>query len=372
MSVILAKCEQYDIEVLERVFEDAFENLGGVDRYIGEGTKVLLKVNLLMKSAPDNAVVTHPVFVAALARVIERAGGIVTIADSPGGFYSERLLKNLYQACGYDKISEMCNAKLNYDDSFEERSFAVGDEVYPFTFIKPFFENDVIISVAKLKTHGFTTYTGAVKNLFGLVPGTYKAEYHMRFPDVKVFSDMIVRLCQAAKPSLAFIDGIVGMEGAGPSGGNPRKVGVVISSDDPHEADMAGSAIIGLKPQQVPTLKSAIKLGFCPDSLEEIALMGNINRCIVKDFKQAKGGLGHYLNNPLLQKASNIFTPRPVFNSSKCVKCGECVRDCPTKAITIGKNKPVIDKKKCIRCFCCQELCPKKAVDIKRISFYLR
>ena len=371
MSVILAKCEQYDIEVLERVFEDAFENLGGVDKYISQGTKVLLKANLLMKADPDSATVTHPVFVAALARVIERAGGIVTVADSPGGFYSEKILKNLYAACGYDKIPELCGAKLNYDTSFKEATFTIGDEAYPFTIISPYFENDIVISVAKLKTHGFTTYTGAVKNLFGLIPGTYKAEYHMRFPDVKVFSDMIVRLCQAAKPVLSFIDGIVGMEGAGPSGGTPRKVGVVVSADDPHEADMVASRIIGLKPNQVPTLSSAIKMGFCPETLEEIAIMGDINRCIVKDYKQAAGGMGNMLNNPLLQKASNLFTPRPVFHKSKCVKCGECERHCPVKAITMGKDKPVVDKKACIRCFCCQELCPKKAVDIKRISFYL-
>ncbi|MDD4689841.1 MAG: DUF362 domain-containing protein [Eubacteriales bacterium] len=371
MSVILNKCNEYDIVRLEKIFEEAFAELGGIENYISQGTKVLLKANLLMKSDPDSAVVTNPVFVAALTRVVERAGGVVTVADSPGGFYSEKILKNLYTACGYNLIPEMCGAKLNYDASFKKEVYKIGDEVFPFTFITPFFENDIVISVAKLKTHGFTTYTGAVKNLFGLVPGTYKAEYHMRFPDVNVFSDMLVRLCSAAKPTLSFIDGIVGMEGAGPSGGTPRKVGVVIASDNPHHADMVASKIIGLKPEQVPTLGSAINMGICPCSTDEIEIKGNIEEFVINDYKQAIGGMGSMLNNPLLKKASNYIAPRPVFIGSKCVKCGECVRCCPADAITIGKKKPNIDKKKCIRCFCCQELCPKKAVDIKRISFYL-
>ncbi len=371
MSVVVARCDEYDIDNLEKTFEDAFIKLGGIEKYIKKGSKVLIKANLLMKSDPESATVTHPVFVAALSRVIERQGGIVTIADSPGGFYSEKILKNLYVACGYDKITQMCGAKLNYDTSFKKVTYSLGSEVFPFAFITPFLENDVIISAAKLKTHGFTTYTGAVKNLFGLVPGTYKAEYHMRFPNVDVFADMLVRLCGAAKPQLSFIDGIVGMEGAGPSGGTPRKVGAVISSDNPHEADLIGSKIIGLKPSQVPTLKSAINMGLCPAAAEEVDTSGNIEDFIIKDYKQAAGGMGNMLNNSLLQKASNVFSPRPVFDGSKCVKCGECARCCPAKAIVMGKSKPIVDKKKCIRCFCCQELCPKKAVTIKRISFYL-
>lgn len=371
MSVVLARCEEYDISKLEKIFNDAFIKLGGIEKYIKKGSKVLIKANLLMKSRPESATVTHPVFVAALSRVIEKAGGIVTVADSPGGFYSEKILRNLYSACGYDEIPRLCGATLNYDTSYGDISYSSGGEAFPFTFIKPFMDNDVIISAAKLKTHGFTTYTGAVKNLFGLVPGTYKAEYHMRFPDVNVFSDMLVRLCCAANPTLSFIDGIVGMEGAGPSGGTPRKVNAVICSDNPHQADLVGAKIIGLSPDQVPTLKSAVKMGLCPEKAEDADILGNIQDFIIKDYKQAAGGMGNMLNNPLLQKASNIFSPRPVFDGSRCVKCGECARHCPAKAIDMGKKKPIVNKKKCIRCFCCQELCPKKAVSIKRISFYL-
>ena len=116
---------------------------------------------------------------------------------------------------------------------------------------------DKIINVPKLKTHGMTVYSGAVKNMFGIIPGSYKGEYHLRFEDVDDFADLLVDLCLFAKPVLTVMDAVVGMEGYGPTNGRPRTVGLIISSPDPYALDVVAAEVIGLKGRQVPTIRKS-------------------------------------------------------------------------------------------------------------------
>ena len=361
--VSLLSCKDYTLEKLREVLTQSFDNLGGVKKHIKPGQKVLLKPNLLMKKTPEKATTTHPLFVAALAQIIIEAGAIVTIADSPGGFYSENVLKGLYSTCGMTQAAEISGATLNYDTSFEEVSYKEGRVSKVFSVIKPVLEADVVISVAKLKTHGLTTYTGAVKNLFGVVPGKNKAEYHLRFQDIDVFCGALVDLCEYVSPVLSFIDGIVGMEGEGPSGGTPREIGAVIASESPHEADIVASRLIGLKIDNVPTLKIAAANGICSRDVE---VVGDEIQPI-KDYKMPPNRLSDLSGGRTMKLLGKMFSPKPVFDKKLCVKCGECVRCCPAKAIELTPF-PKVDMKKCIRCFCCQELCPKIAVKIKRMK----
>jgi len=217
MDISLLRCEDYEYDKVKEAIDRTFDNLGGISKYIKPGMKVLLKINLLMKKKPQEATTTHPVFVEALTRAVQEAGGIVTIADSPGGLYTEKALKGVYSICGIEETAKRTGAILNYDTGFEEVSFPDGKITKSFMVIKPVIDADLIITVPKLKTHGMTLFTGAVKNLFGVIPGTYKAEYHFRMPDKKDFCSMLVDLCQCVKPSLAIMDAIVGMEGNGPS-----------------------------------------------------------------------------------------------------------------------------------------------------------
>jgi uncharacterized protein (DUF362 family) len=55
-------------------------------------------------------------------------------------------------------------------------------------------EADVVISLPKLKTHSLTLLTGAVKNLFGCLPGLHKMQMHMRALNPEAFSQMLVDL----------------------------------------------------------------------------------------------------------------------------------------------------------------------------------
>ena len=116
---------------------------------------------------------------------------------------------------------------------------------------------DEIINVCKLKTHGMMGMTCAAKNLFGVVPGTLKPEYHYRHAQPADFAEMILDLDEYVHPRLHICDAVVAMEGNGPSAGDPRAVGAVLAARSPHALDLACAHIIGIRPEDVPTLVAA-------------------------------------------------------------------------------------------------------------------
>ncbi len=366
----LLRCDTYEYDKVKVAIDDTFKQLGGIEKYIKPGMKVLLKINLLMKKRPEEATTTHPVFVEALVRAIQSAGGIVVIGDSPGGPYTVNALRGVYRACGIEQVAKNTGALLNYDISVKEVSFEKGRITKRFTVINPVFDTDFIITVPKLKTHGMTMFTGAVKNLFGVIPGINKAEYHFRMADKKDFCEMLVDLCEYVKPGLAIMDGIIGMEGSGPSGGSPRQIGAVIASENPYLVDLAAINIIGLKTNEVYTVYNSIARGLCPAQLEDVTMVGQaISEFVIADYKLPSGrGISFVDRLPakMQRKINGWVSPNPIFIHETCVGCKDCAKACPPRAIEMKQQKPYVDMDKCIKCFCCQELCPKKAVEIKR------
>ena len=368
-TVSIIKCDDY-----KRCYDGvkrALELIGGIEKYVHKGDRVVIKPNLVSKKRPESAVTTNPAFVNAVVRIAEEAGGIVTIAESPGGPYNQAMLKAVYRACGMDKAIEGTSAKLNFDTGFTETEHKDGHTIKRMPIINPVLDADVIISLPKLKTHAMTSYTGAVKNLFGVIPGTYKAEMHFRLDDRAAFCSMLVDLCERVRPALSIMDAITGMEGDGPTSGQDRFVGLVMASANPYALDLAASAVIGYDSSEVDTVRISSERGHIPPSADMLDIRGeNINSVKIADFIKPEShfnllkliNLPPALNSMLVNKLSS----RPKMEYDKCVSCGECARCCPPHAISMDTGRPVIDKSKCIRCFCCQELCPKSAVKIAR------
>jgi uncharacterized protein (DUF362 family)/Pyruvate/2-oxoacid:ferredoxin oxidoreductase delta subunit len=320
---------------------------------------------------PYSAVTTNPDFLHAVICAVEDAGGIVTIAESPGGPYNQTMLKSIYHTCQMDKAIEGTNAVLNYDTSFTEVEFPSGHTVKKLPIINPILNADVIISLPKLKTHAMTSYTGAVKNLFGTIPGTYKAEMHFRLDDRAAFCSMLVDLCECVKPTLSIMDAVIGMEGDGPTSGSDRFIGLVLASANPYALDLAASSIIDYKPEEVDTVRLAAERGLAPKAETELDIKGeSIQSVRLYDFVKPEShfNLLKLINLPPALNAMlvNKLSSKPKMEYGKCISCGACADCCPPHAISMETGKPVIDKSKCIRCFCCQELCPKSAVVIKR------
>ncbi len=370
-KVSLIKCKNYDYDKIKKAIEESFINLGGIGNYINKGETVLLKINLLMKKKPEQATTTHPIFTKALAEVLLDYGANVIIGDSPGGPFNKARLRGIYRTCGIEQIANETNASLNYNIGFIEVKNEKGKILKHLTITEMLKDVDKVISVSKLKTHGMMLFTGAVKNMFGTIPGIQKVEYHFKMPKTKDFSNALVDICLNANPILSFMDGIVGMEGDGPSAGNPREIGAVIASTSPYHLDVVATSIVGIEPTDVPTIKRCVERKLCKGNLEDIDLVGGkLEDFYLSDFKVPQIRTVEFIsnNNPnIIKKMINsMLNPKPEFNYEQCVGCGDCAENCPPKAIEMINSKPQVDLNKCIRCFCCQELCPKEAVSIYR------
>lgn len=372
-TTAIVRCRDYDPQTVQEAVDKSLALLGGMERYIRPGMRVLIKCNLLMKKKPEEAATTHPEVAAALALAVRRAGGHPILGDSPGGLYTEGALRGVYRVCGLEAVAKRDNIPLNFGTETTDVSYPEGKVVRSLTIIKLLQEVDAVISAAKLKTHGMAVFTGAVKNLFGVIPGLTKAEYHYRMQQPEDFAEMLLDVCGYVKPVLSFIDGILGMEGDGPSAGDPRHVGVLLAGDSPYALDTAAAHLIGISPERVPTILAAQKRGIPGSRLNELRLVGDpIEACRVPDFKVPQLRSFDFISYMLrgdtrLSKfVQRRLGPRPVFLPELCTGCADCRRYCPPEAIVMADGKPQVDLSACIRCYCCQELCPKKAVQIQR------
>lgn len=369
--VSVVKTNDYEYQEVRSGLEEAIALMGGLDKYLKKGQRVLLKLNLLMKKKPEDAVTTHPIFVKALADIISQFGCEVIVGDSPAGPFTLWNLEGVYKACGIEEIAKDGGFILNKNIEVVEELHPEGVAIKKIDIFKTVKDVDAVISVSKLKTHCMAKLTGAVKNMFGVIPGLQKVEYHYKMPDVHQFANMLVDVCTFVKPVLSFMDAIVGMEGDGPSAGIPRKVGLILASNSPYHLDAVAAKIVGITPVEIPTVKASMERGLIKTDLSDCDIKGlSLEEARVKNFIAPDIMSIHFLNGrvPAFVEGflMNILQPKPIFMHQDCTGCRDCKLSCPPDAITMINNRPVVDLKKCIRCFCCQELCPKKAVKIKR------
>ena len=371
--VVLESCASYEYDAVKTAVKAIFDACGGIGKLVAPGTKVALKPNLVAKRKPEEAATTHPSVLRAVAELCVEAGGSVIVCESPGGVYDKAILKGLYKGTGIEEAALSAGAELNYELSVTKVDNPDGMYMKTLEILTPLAEADVVINLAKLKTHGMMVYTGAVKNMFGAIPGIGKAEYHFKMPDYASFANMVIDIFLSVKPAFSIIDGVVGMHKDGPTAGDPFEAGLLIGGDNAFETDRVALDLIGARTERVPMAKEAIARGLMPESIDAVELCGNI---ALADARKRLAGFVvkynddcsrlHFSDGFLGKIMSKMVKPKPVF-TKKCRSCGECARLCPVKAITVEKGKRAkADLDKCIRCYCCQELCRFKAVKIKK------
>ena len=366
-TVSIARCAGYEPDAVESSVREALDRIGGIAAFVAPGSRVLLKVNLLSRAEPERAVTTHPEIVRSVIRLVREAGGEPFVGDSPGGPNTAGQVRRVWQDSG---IAGVCEAEgvplVLFDDETVRVPNPDGALYGAFTIGKAVVDADVVITLPKLKTHGFMMFTGAVKNQFGCIPGLEKAQYHVKVPDRDDFASMLVDLMLVTKPRLAIMDAIVGMEGEGPAGGTPRHIGAVLASADCVALDVVASAMAGFDPMEVYTNRVAAARGLGPASLEAVDVVGvDWRELAPADFVLPARDLSSKMPPWLGRRLRSWLTARPVLERERdCTRCGNCAKVCPVSAIEVDSAGPHFDRGLCIRCYCCQELCPPQAIGL--------
>lgn len=367
-TVALQKCTEYN-------FDDVYNSIMNLLTLVPppdvKGKKVLLKPNILYPKKPELAVCTHPVVVGATVKAFLALGAAKVYAgESPAIANSTSAAK----ATGmYEQVVNNGGEWIDFKEA-EIVQFPEGHVVKQFNFTTALKQADLLVSVSKLKSHQLMSYTGAMKNLFGLMIGLEKAQTHYRFPNKSDFAAFLTDLNLASKPGYAIMDAIVGMEGpGGPGSGDPIKLGFLAASDNILALDWKCSSLVGYNPHAITNLEDALNRKIWLNSENEITTVGaSESECRSTSFKIVKEP------SPTLQKmvpsfvnflANQFFTKTPHFMAKKCLSCGRCEKICPAHLIKMtGPNgtAKLEDKSKCLHCFCCHEICPGDAIRLKR------
>jgi uncharacterized protein (DUF362 family)/NAD-dependent dihydropyrimidine dehydrogenase PreA subunit len=365
-KVSIVKCRDYEEENVELAVRESLELIGGFRGIIRPNDKVLLKVNLLAPTEPEKAVTTHPSVVKAVIKLVRETGGIPIVADSPGFLFAGGKNTAIIKS-GIKEAADQLGAEAlqfeTIENPFVEIEVPDGVQLGSVFAARLALEADVIISLPKLKTHGNTLYTGAVKNMFGAVaPKTRKLAHSLA--TYEKFAGALVDIYSVMKPKLAIMDAIVGMEGAGPRHGKPKEIGLVLASYDCVALDAVASRIVGFELGQIYTTKLAAERGLGNGDLDRIEVLGEKIDEVSLQFEKPNG---RQVNIPpaLMWFFDRLVKVEPRLVEEKCDKCRICARSCPVDAITLNPY-PHIDRELCIECYCCNEMCPNGAIEIRR------
>ncbi len=375
-AVAAARCTDYEFEKVQAALREALAPLGGMAAFVKPGERIALKPNLLMPAAVEKAVVTHPVVLAAVAVEVKAAGATPIVVESPGTgvVHAKPVIERAFRKVGYTEMAERYGFELSIDTAWKNVSAPQAKLAKRLEVMTPIVEADGVINLPKFKTHMFMIFSGAVKNLFGVIPGLNKASYHARLDDPKRFADMLLDVAYFVNPRLSIVDAIIGLEGDGPgTGGIPRQIGALLAGSDPVHVDVACCRIAGIPVSNVPVLMAARERRLWSGHAQDIDTLGvPVAELLIKDYvlPGSYEGIGvgkwGFLEEPI-QAILRRFNRWPVPKAGRCTICGACERACPAKAITLDKKDKVakVDDSLCIRCYCCHEVCPEAAIDLE-------
>ena len=349
-DVAIVECSSYEQKEVDEAVKKALNLL---NFEFNKGSRILIKPNIV-GCFPRNqiAITTNPNLIEAVCKILKKKKCRIFIGDSP--FTNPECAFN---ESGISKLKKYGKLVI-----FErEKLVKIRDDkakvLKNFEIAKIVKDADLVINMPKLKTHTLTRYTGAIKNLYGVIPGGLKQRLHNHAQGEKKFSKMLVDIYQNIKPELTIMDAVIGMDKEGPSAGTPRKVNLILASRNGVSLDIAATRMIGFKPKAIYMIKEAVKRKLANYKFNFVGMekLPEIN------FRKPTSSIIHKTRKLL----GKLFKEKPiVVDRVRCARCGLCAKHCPGKAIKLNMY-PEINKKKCIRCFCCIEICPQHALSLE-------
>lgn len=368
-TVSILRVESYQIDLAEKL-EKLLKPLGGLNSFCKRGDRVLLKPNLLMPKTPESAALTHPEVIMAIAQLLIDHGCRVAIGDSPGMGSAETVLRKLGIA---EKLSRSGVEIVEFEKKLSWKEFtkapALERRFKNIEVAGELIDYDKIINLPKLKSHGQMGITLATKNLFGCVVGHAKGRWHfVAGRDLHAFARILVEIALTVNATLHILDGIVGMDGNGPSSGRARELGILLAGANPVALDRMVVELIGKDPDQFPIFAAARELGVPGVDPEQIQLEGGtVDQFQVSDFEiPARIELDRFRNRLFSKAYQRLIRQRLVIDYQACINCRKCEAHCPAKAISFRKRVGIRESN-CIKCCCCQEFCPVGAISLQDV-----
>lgn len=356
--------------------------------------KVLLKPNFNSNMNALTGNTTDLRIIACLIEILQARGyRNITIGEGTNsGFYRNKIdVASRLRARRLAKELGVRFLDLNYSEGWEI-TFANGKKA---KVARECLEADLFINLPKLKMHHEVGISVCLKNMMGCLVGqeNKKKTHHS-------LARNIVNLNRYVKPHLHIVDGLVAMEGNGPSDGLPVRMDTVIAGTDPYFIDMVCAELVGMPYRDVTYLKVAEELGLITadhiDALRDLDLAefkrdllkpdvpllvrAVCNPHLQKYFQLLRHGPGLYalcntkfVGNLFVRLGirqehfieEEMYINRMVIDRDKCLPgCTTCKNYCP-----LGLDVPAVlsgkDDSACIKCLYCYMVCPREAIQLR-------
>ncbi len=357
-TVSVVPCSSYEQKKIDKAIEEALEK---INFKIKPKSRILIKPNLVSNNTPEQHSVTHYTLIDFLCRYFLKNKCEVVIGESSAFYLKGYTMKSYQSSKIYDIAKKYSVPLVAFENektiSVPKKNLKFLDELYIPEIVNKF---DLIVDVPKIKTHQLMRFTGALKNLYGIVPGGYKQILHLKTKNINEMAEIMLDLYGNLKPKiLSVADAVIGLDG-GPAAviGKPKKIGYILASMNPIALDIIACQIIGYSPEDIPTITMAEKRKLI--NIKNVKVLGSFNE--VRFEKLLKGPIKNKDKDSIL--ITKTYAVPKI--TRKCDLCRECISYCPTKAFKIESNKVKLDKIKCISCYSCVPACPLNAIKLKQ------
>jgi len=366
-TVAIVRCLSYRAEALQKAVRESLAIIARPGSDLNPGARVFVKINHLSPQAPpERAICTHPLFVREILRALLELKVRPTVGDDVNFRRGDEFITSGFRSV----CAELGVPLINLREAGFSRIPLRGKSLKEVYIAKPVLEADVVLNLPKLKTHSFTAFTGAIKNMYGVIPCGLRLDGHRRFLRSDDFSKMLVDVYSAVPRQLIIMDAVVGMEGEGPSAGVPKRIGLIISGADGIAVDAVAARVVGYNPLQIFTIFEAQARGLGVGDLSQIEVVGaEIKDVERRDFRPSLAATGlfrHWLPSFLYARISGRLILTPEVVPSRCTACLDCLNVCPTKAISLVHDRARVDEAGCIHCLCCHEVCLHRSIRLKQ------
>lgn len=365
VKVLITRSNDYDCDQIYTGLQKNIAFIGGLQDIISPAVRVFVKINHLPPASPaEKGIVTHPIFVEAVLRLLKETGASIIVGDD-----IESSDRDGFEISGFRQMSKRVEVELlNLREAGFVETECNGHFLKSVYMSKIVLDADVIVNLPKLKTHSLTVLTGGVKNIYGIIPEGLRKRFHGEYTKREDFCQVLTDIFSITitKPQLTIMDSIIAMEGEGPACGSLKRSGIILASWDTVALDAVATKILGLNPLDIYTTKYAAERGLGIGDLRNIEIVGeNLEDVIVADFRLPAGATGSLIDKLpafLSRYIQDQRAAKPHVIESECTGCLECQNNCPASAISANNEKIRINRTRCIRCMCCHEVCRYGAI----------